>query len=80
LTLSAKTVGFAEITCQTFCSYAVAFLLSKATKFFSCKFFDQRKTTFISRLSFLVENWNYCGTSTKETGRNAKHAILWRSL
>jgi len=26
LTLSTKTVAFLEITCQTFCSYAVAFL------------------------------------------------------
>jgi len=26
LTLSAKTLAFVEITCQTFCSYAVAFL------------------------------------------------------
>jgi len=55
LTLSAKTVAFVEITCQTFCSYSVAFLFQKATKFFSCEFFDQRKT-FFSRLSFLVEN------------------------
>jgi len=56
LTLSAKTVAFVEIMCQTFCSYAVAFLFQKATKFFSCEFFDQRKMTFFSRLSVLVEN------------------------
>jgi len=52
LTLSAKTVAFLEITCQTFCSHAVAFLFWKATKFFSCDFFDQCKTIFFSRLSF----------------------------
>ena len=33
LTLSAKTVAFVKITCQTFCSYAGLFLFSKATKF-----------------------------------------------
>jgi len=33
LTSSAKTVAFVEITRQTFCSYAVAFLFSKAKKF-----------------------------------------------
>jgi len=33
LTLSAETVAFAEITRQKFCSYAVAFFFSKATKF-----------------------------------------------
>ena len=33
LTLSAETVAFVGITRQTFCSHAVAFLFSKATKF-----------------------------------------------
>jgi len=33
-TLSAKTVAFVVITCQTFCSYTVAFLFSKATNFY----------------------------------------------
>jgi len=33
LTVFAKTVAFAEITRQTFCSYVVEFLFSKATKF-----------------------------------------------
>ena len=32
LKLSAKIVAFVEITRQTFCSYAVAFLITKATK------------------------------------------------
>jgi len=33
ITLSAKTVTFLEIKCQTFCSHTVAFLFSKATEF-----------------------------------------------
>jgi len=33
LTLSAKIAAFVEITRQTFCSYTVAFLFSKSTKF-----------------------------------------------
>ena len=79
-TLSAKTVVFVEITSQMFFLYAVTFLFWKATQCFSCDFFDQRKMTFFSRLSFLVENWNYCGVLSKETGMNAKQVILWRGL
>jgi len=55
LTLSAKTVAFAEITCQTFCSYAVAFLFKRATKFFSCEFFDQCKRTFFLVFHFQLK-------------------------
>jgi len=55
-TLSAKTVVFVEITSQMFFLYAVTFLFWKATQCFSCEFFDKRKMTFFSRLSFLVEN------------------------
>jgi len=29
---------------------------------------------------FSVKNWNNCGTSVKETGRNAKHILLWLGL
>ena len=55
LTLSAETVAFVKITCQTFCSYAVAFLFKKSTKFFSCEFFDQCKRTFFSSFIFSWE-------------------------
>jgi len=55
LTLSAKTVAFVEITRQTFCSYAVAFFFSKATKFDFCDCFDQRKKTFFLFSSFIFQ-------------------------
>jgi len=32
--------------------------------------------TVFSRFSFLLENWNYCGASIKETGGHTKHAGL----
>ena len=76
---SAKTVAFVEITRQTFCWYAVAFLFSKAKKFvFLLWLFRQRKNTFLLFSSFVFQSWYYCGASIKKTGRNAKHnSLTW---
>jgi len=53
LTLSAKSVALIEITCQTFCSHAVAFVFSKATKFdFLLRLFRSTQEDIFSRLSF----------------------------
>jgi len=81
LKFSAKTVQFVEITRQTFCSYPVAFLFSKAMKFdFLLWLFRPTQKDIFSFLvfHFSVKNWNYCRASIKETGRSAKHVILWR--
>jgi len=75
LTLYAKTLAFVEITCQAFCSYAVAFLFSKAVIFS-----NNAKRHFFLVFHFSVKNWNYPGDSIKETGRNAKHIIHWLGL
>ena len=49
---------------------------------FTCDRFDQHKKGIFSLLvfHFSVKNWSYCGASIKETGRNAKHVILWLGL
>ena len=66
-----------------YCSHAVAFLFSKATKFdFLLWLFRPTQKHIFSFLvlHFLVKNWNYCGASIKEMGRNSKHTILWLGL
>jgi len=83
LTLSAKTVAFVEITRQTSCSYAIAFLFSKPTKFdFLLWLFRPEQKDIFSFLvfHFSVKNWNYCDASIKETGSNAKHIIPWLGI
>ena len=83
LTLSAKTCAFVGITHQTFCSYAVAFLFSKARKLFLFLWLfrpTQKHIFSFMIFHFSVKNWNYCGASIKKTGRNAKHMILWLGL
>jgi len=89
LTLSAKTVAFVKITCQTFCSYAGLFLFSKATKFdFLLWLLWPTQKDFFSFLAFHLsdQNWKYCGVSIncstliKEMRWNAKHIILWLGL
>jgi len=73
--VTTKTVAFVEITCQSFCSYAVAFLFSKTTKFdFPLSLLRPTQKDIFLVIHFSVKNWNY---STKATGRNAKQLILW---
>jgi len=82
-TLSSKTVAFIKITCQTFCSYAVAFVFSKTTKFdfllWLCRPTQKDNFSFLI-FHFSVKNWNYFGTFIKETDRNSKHIILLLGL
>ena len=54
--------------------------LLKSHEIFLLWFFRSTQNDIFSRLSFLVENSDYCGAPIKETGRHAKHAILCRGL
>jgi len=81
ITLSVKTVAFVEITRQTFCSYAVAFLFLITTKFdFLLWLFRSTQRHCFLVFNFSAKNWKNCNASIKKTGRNAKHMILWLGL
>jgi len=60
----------------------VAFLFSKVTKFFSCDFFDQRKTTFFCRLSFASWKLKLLLRLDKGKGQERKsyNSLTWSKL